>query len=195
MLHYRFILEEPIRVYNPSNSKEKENDDKTTISDVTDGEPPNKKLKGSKKNKPRGQNKSRAAPFKTLKEHNICPHISDATTEESDRKCNNDRCGFIHDRIEFLKIKPVDIGEDCHLFVLTGKCPRGTACRFGSKHLTEEGFNIVDSEKYNAYKKMPPSTKNVISRDLYDQLRKYKYNFTKAEKIAIKNNWVNYFFS
>lgn len=158
-----------------------------------DGEPPEKKVKESKKDKPRGQNKKRSVPFKSLREDNICPFISDATAEESEKKCYKTNCNFLHNRVEYLKIKPEDIGTECHFFELTGKCQRGTACRFGSKHLTSEGFNIVDKEKYEAYLKMPPSTKNVIGRELFEQLRKYKYNFAKAEKIAKKHNWVKHF--
>lgn len=191
---YRFIIESPIRNLHSNSTKEKENGEKTNESEALDGEPPTKKVKENhKKDKPRGQNKGRSVPFKSLREHNICPFICDASVEEKDKECSNKNCNFIHDRMEYLKIKPEDIGTDCHLFELTGKCPRGLACRFGSKHLTTEGFNIVNNEKYEDFKKLTPSTKNIIAKDINEQLRKYKYNFAKAEKITTKHHWVKNF--
>ena len=128
-------------------------------------------------------------PFKTLRENNLCPWIADLTVEE-DRKCSNNKCTFIHDRSQYLKIKPEDIGTECYTFEVSGKCQRGAACRVGSKHTSPDGYNIIDKEKYEAYQKMPPSVKNQINKEILERLRKYKYDFTKAEKIAKKHNWV-----
>lgn len=100
----------------------------------------------------------------------------------------------MHDRAEYLKKKPSDIGTECHYYQVTGKCPRGVACRVGSKHITEDGFNIVDKEKYEAFIKLPPTTKNTITAELVEKLRKYKYNFARAEAIVKKHNWVRLLF-
>jgi tRNA-dihydrouridine synthase 3 len=167
--------------------------DKIDKNDNLDNEPEKKKLKENfKKNKPRGQNKGRKLPFKTLREHNLCPWIANLTAEEAteNNKCPNDICTFIHDRIKYLEIKPEDVGADCHIFKSTGKCQRGASCRFGSKHTTSDGFNIVDKEKYEAYQSMSPQVKNLISKDIIEKLKKYKYNFAKAEKIGSTFNWV-----
>ncbi|XP_031780863.1 tRNA-dihydrouridine(47) synthase [NAD(P)(+)]-like [Nasonia vitripennis] len=186
-----YIIEDSVRSNeNGTNGKGKDTEKTETDADAAeDGEPPKKKFKENKKDKPRGQNKGRSVPFKTQREHNLCPWIADLTVEEVEKKCSNNNCHFIHDRAEYLKIKPDDIGTECYVFELTGKCPRGAACRMGSKHTTPDGFNIIDKEKFEAYTKLPPSTKNQISRELSEKLKKYKYNFAKAEKIAKKHNW------
>lgn len=152
-------------------------------------EPPKKKMReDDRKDKLKGQNKARPPPFKAPKEKNLCPYIVAQGVDEPERKCTNPKCTFMHDRVEYKKIKPDDINEECYLFNLMGRCPRGLACRMGSKHLTEDGLNIVDQEKFEAYQKKSPSVKNQITKDLQEKLRKYKYNFSKAEKIIKLNN-------
>ncbi|XP_003701116.1 dihydrouridine synthase 3 [Megachile rotundata] len=151
-------------------------------------EPPLKKLKSDdKREKLRGQNKARPPPFKAQRELNLCPWIADQAVGEPEKKCDNKRCTFLHDRFEYLKIKPSDIRDECFLFNVTGRCLRGTACRMGSKHLTEDGLNIVDKEKEEEFKKKPPSTKNHLTKQIQTQLRKHKYDFSKAEKIVKAN--------
>lgn len=141
-----------------------------------------------KKEKLRGQNKARPPPFKAPRELSLCPWIADQTADESERKCLNQRCVFLHDRKEYLKIRSVDIGTECHIFNVTGKCPRGTTCRMGSRHLTEDGFNIVDEKRLEEYKKRSPPTMNHLSKDLQNKLRKHKYDFAKAEAIVKAND-------
>ncbi|XP_070514649.1 tRNA-dihydrouridine(47) synthase [NAD(P)(+)]-like isoform X1 [Cardiocondyla obscurior] len=94
----------------------------------------------------------------------------------------------MHDREEYLKIRPEDISTECHIFNLTGKCPRGITCRMGSQHLTKDGYNIVDENKLQEYKKCSPPIKNYLSKDLQNKLRKRKYNFSKAEVIVKAND-------
>jgi hypothetical protein len=48
--------------------------------------------------------------------------------------------------------------------------------------LTPEGYNKVDKEKFNPDRK--PSSFNNLDKDLQNDLRKYKYDFTKSEKIC-----------
>ncbi|XP_011876546.1 PREDICTED: tRNA-dihydrouridine(47) synthase [NAD(P)(+)]-like [Vollenhovia emeryi] len=140
-----------------------------------------------KREKLRGQNKARPPPFKAPRELSLCPWIADQTASEPERKCSNQRCTFLHDRKEYLKIRPEDIRAECHIFDLTGKCPRGITCRMGSRHLTEDGFNVVDEKKMEEYRKRPPAIKNHLSKDLQNKLRKRKYNFARAEAIVKVN--------
>lgn len=152
-------------------------------------EPPVKRSKqDDKKEKLRGQNKARPPPFKAPRELSLCPWIADQTANEPERKCLNQRCACLHDRKEYLKIRPADIGTECHIFNVSGKCPRGTTCRMGSRHLTEDGFNIVDEKRFEEYKKRSPSTMNYLSKDLQNKLRKHKYDFVKAEAIVKAND-------
>ncbi|EFN82561.1 tRNA-dihydrouridine synthase 3-like [Harpegnathos saltator] len=152
-------------------------------------EPSAKKFKqDDKKEKLRGQNKARPPPFKASRELSLCPWIADQTADEPERKCVNQRCMFLHNREEYLKIRPADIGIECHIFNITGKCPRGTTCRIGSQHLTKDGFNIVDEKRLEEYKKHSPSTMNHLSKDLQNNLRKHKYNFARAEAIVKAND-------
>ena len=151
-------------------------------------EPPSKKFrKDDKKEKLRGQNKARPPPFKAQREQNLCPWIADQAVDEPEKNCDNKRCTFLHDRLKYLEIKPDNIAAECYLFDLTGRCPRGAACRMGAKHLTEDGLNVVDKEKEEEFKKKPPSTKNHITKSIQAQLRKRKYNFSKAEKVVKAN--------
>ncbi|XP_066589404.1 tRNA-dihydrouridine(47) synthase [NAD(P)(+)]-like [Prorops nasuta] len=160
--------------------------------DETSEELPAKKIKiDDKKEKLRGQNKARPPPFKTPKELCFCPKIADQTEDEPEKKCDNIRCTFLHDRAEYLKIKPDYIATECYLFNLTGKCQRGISCRMGSKHLTENGFNIIDKEKAEEFKNKLPTTKNQVQKDLQMKLRKHNYNFSKAEKIVKSNDISN----
>lgn len=172
-------------------------DDKSKVLDQTEvvleeerlDEPPSKKKKyNEKKDKLRGQNKARPPPFKAPREENLCPWIVDQAKDEPEKKCQNPRCTFMHDRGAYLKIKAEDIGPECCLFNLSGRCPRGVACRVGAKHLTEDGYNIVDKKKWLEYEKKPASTKNQISKELQNRLRKHKYNFSRAEKIVRAND-------
>ncbi|XP_048511157.1 tRNA-dihydrouridine(47) synthase [NAD(P)(+)]-like isoform X2 [Athalia rosae] len=140
-----------------------------------------------KKDKLRGQNKARAPPYKPPRDANICPWLVDQAVGEPERKCDK-RCQFMHDRAEYLKIKPPDIAEKCFFFERNGRCPRGVACRMGGMHLTESGLNIVDEEKFEEYKKKPPATKNQLPKDLQNKIRKHAYNFSRAEKIVKAND-------
>ncbi|XP_033222166.1 tRNA-dihydrouridine(47) synthase [NAD(P)(+)]-like isoform X2 [Belonocnema kinseyi] len=186
-----YIIEDHVRLLSKECLTE---DDKLKIEtreskEISEDEPPKKKLKGDdRKDKLKGQNKARPPPFKAPREQNLCPWVVDQGVDEPEKKCTNPRCAFIHERLEYMKIKPSDIGEECHLFNLMGRCPRGLACRMGSKHLTAEGLNIVDQEKFEIFKQKPPAVKNQISKSLQEKLRKYKYNFSKAEKTVKANN-------
>jgi len=193
--YYRFIIETQVRQLSEPclakiDKKEISLNANLVDTDLSLSEEPSaKKLKAEdKKEKLRGQNKARPPPFKTSKELNLCPWIADQTVDEPEKKCLNQRCMFLHDRKEYLKIKPEDIGTKCHVFYLTGKCPRGLTCRMGFQHLTKDGFNIIDKKKFEEYSKHLPAIRNHLCKDLQYKLRKRKYDFSKAERIVKVND-------
>ncbi|XP_046815264.1 tRNA-dihydrouridine(47) synthase [NAD(P)(+)]-like isoform X2 [Vespa crabro] len=194
LIKEEFIIEDRIRLQNEeclvgTNKRSAEESIKARDEETTSHEFSPKRFKSDdKKEKLRGQNKARPPPFKTLRETNLCPWIADQVEGEVEKKCENKRCSFLHDRKEYLQIKPSDINEDCYLFDLMGRCPRGAACRMGSKHLTEDGFNIIDTNKLQEFQRKPSSTQNQLSKVLQNKLRKHKYNFSKAETIVKGNN-------
>ncbi|XP_013181188.1 PREDICTED: tRNA-dihydrouridine(47) synthase [NAD(P)(+)]-like [Papilio xuthus] len=139
------------------------------------------------KNKKRGQNKARPKTFKDEIQNKPCPRILDVSTSDEEKKCQFTNCKYIHNALDYLKVKPPDIGEKCRLFDIRGRCPRGIACRFGSCHITPEGFNITDNSKIKEWK---DDTKNTLQNSIQIQLQKKKYDFSLAENIVksfIKN--------
>ncbi|KAL6259829.1 hypothetical protein P5V15_009740 [Pogonomyrmex californicus] len=194
LIKEEFIIEDHLRQLNEQcltgigKQKVSADADANETEDTSLDDVPAKKPKlDDKKEKLRGQNKARPPPFKVSRELSLCPWIADQTADESERKCLNNRCIFLHDRKEYMKIRPADISSECHIFNLTGKCPRGLTCRMGSQHLTKDGFNIVDEERFEEYNKRLPAVKNHLSKDLQNKLRKRKYNFSKAEMIVKAN--------
>ncbi|XP_015108772.1 tRNA-dihydrouridine(47) synthase [NAD(P)(+)]-like [Diachasma alloeum] len=200
-----FIIEEQVRESDDSSPTNADQTDSTKVSTddpessvvitpatqetqdeerSTSDEPPRKKSKREwRKEKLKGQNKQRPPPFRSPKEQNLCPWLVDQLATDPEKKCPSQNCKFLHDRVEYMKLKEPDIGPDCYVFELTGRCPRGTACRFGSSHLTETGINIINPERYQNYKEKPAATKNQIANSLQEKLRRRKYNFSKAERI------------
>lgn len=139
------------------------------------------KLENVQVDKKRGQNKSRPKTYRDNKENKPCPSIISLIADQKVEPCQYNNCQFIHDPINYLKNKTPDIGKECHIFSLRGKCSRGIACRFGSSHLTPEGFNIINQDKFN---KWIDDTLNSIQPLLQTQLQKKKYDFNLAEKLV-----------
>lgn len=135
----------------------------------------------NRKNKKRGQNKARPKTFQDNKENKPCPSIVNVCSKDEMKPCQFANCKYIHSPQEYLKTKEKDIGKECHLFKLRGRCPRGISCRFGSSHITEDGFNMVDEEIAKLWKE---DTKNTLQHDLQTQLQKRKFDFTFAEKLV-----------
>lgn len=135
----------------------------------------------NRKNKKRGQNKARPKTFQDNKENKPCPSIVNVCSKDEIKPCQFANCKYIHSPQEYLKTKEKDIGKECHLFKLRGRCPRGISCRFGSSHITEDGFNMVDEEIAKLWKE---DTKNTLQHDLQIQLQKRKFDFTFAEKLV-----------
>lgn len=167
-----FLLPIPCRQLNydyitNSDKKKLSGDDKTD--DKEEKAPPRKKLKGQNKNRPREMKKPKAEKLclKFISEAG-CPF--------------GDKCCFSHNITEFMNAKPPDIGNRCYLFDTYGKCPYSFICRFGSHHITDEGKNLIDEEKWSKFDGKVFMT-NILTRDLQISLRKRQYDFSKADSI------------
>ncbi|XP_053602813.1 tRNA-dihydrouridine(47) synthase [NAD(P)(+)]-like [Plodia interpunctella] len=184
-----FIVEKSDRIGNTEEgstvSKRKLNKDDEI--DLENNEDANKKTKSDHseeprtKNKKRGQNKARPKTFQDSKENKPCPSIVDIASSEESKLCHYNNCKFIHNPIEYLKNKPKDIGELCHVYNKRGRCPRGIACRFGSKHITPEGYNKINEEKFKEWR---DDVRNSIQPSLQTSLQKRKYDLSFAEKLV-----------
>lgn len=84
---------------------------KLDAQDGDDGETDAKKPKLSKKQKLRGQNKSRGPTFRVEREKELCSSLINLTIGEPVPQCERKGCVFLHDVDEYLKIKPEDIGS------------------------------------------------------------------------------------
>lgn len=136
--------------------------------------------KSGHKNKKRGQNKARPKTFQDNKENKPCPSIITAVSSTSSTPCEYKNCKYIHDPLDYLKSKPKDLGDSCHIYNLRGKCSRGIACRYGSSHITAEGYNVIDLNKWEQWKE---DTKNTIQPSLQTLLQKKKYDFKFSERL------------
>ncbi|XP_063529131.1 tRNA-dihydrouridine(47) synthase [NAD(P)(+)]-like [Cydia strobilella] len=170
---------------NDPNSCEKRKLDETPDCSNID----NKKAKtGDNKEQPqktrerkRGQNKARPKTYQDDKQNKPCPSIVNIKSAADLQTCKYNNCKFIHNPLDYLKSKPKDLGDRCHLFELRGECPRGIACRFGSSHLTAEGYNMVNDIKAKEWK---DDTKNTLQTELQIFLQKRTYNFDLSEKLV-----------
>ncbi|XP_062597096.1 tRNA-dihydrouridine(47) synthase [NAD(P)(+)]-like, partial [Saccostrea cucullata] len=130
-----------------------------------------------KKMKVKGRNKQRPVTHIKPKDK-LCPTIS------KEKECSfGEKCKFSHDIKTFMESKPKDIGPDCYMFETYGKCPYGIACRYGSKHISEDYKNIVNEELYKEKSKVK-TVLNTLSKDLQVTLWKKRYNFEKANEIV-----------
>ncbi|CAK8696693.1 unnamed protein product [Clavelina lepadiformis] len=132
----------------------------------------------SKHTKARGQNKRRPRPQKEKLEEKLCPSkITDEGT------CTfGDKCKYLHDISDYMKIKPSDLGEDCFSYRKYGFCNYSYACRFAGDHVEynpENGYSNVVDEDMKSKQYVP--VKNVLSRDLQLSLRKRKVGFNRTE--------------
>lgn len=173
-----YIVQKPNK-----NASEDSSSRKHKLSDNEDAD--NKKQKTDEnepKSKKRGQNKARPKTFRDNKEEKPCPSILNIAVTDEKKSCNFNNCKYIHNPLDYLKIKPADIGDTCRLFDIRGRCPRGLSCRFGSGHINkEDGFNMVNAEKASQWQ---DDTKNSIKPTLQTQLQKKKYNFDLSEKLV-----------
>lgn len=179
-----FVIKRPER--NHEDNRANLNKRKHTAEEVDSNLVDNKKVKNDEigqkpKNKNRGQNKARPKTFQDDKKNKPCPSIIDLKSADEQTPCQYNNCKFMHNAVEYLQLKPKEIGDQCHIFNLRGRCRRGIACRFGSNHITPEGYNIVNEEKLLAWK---DDTKNTLQSSLQIPLQKKKYDFSLAEKLV-----------
>lgn len=118
VIYYRFILLERVREINlecvSQQDKLKLNkDDNRHPADTSkseSGETAPKKQRISKKEKLRGQNKSRGPTFKRDQGKELCNVFINLSDTDPTPQCQRKDCAFLHDTAEYLKIKPKDIG-------------------------------------------------------------------------------------
>lgn len=182
-----FVIQRPVNSNNAEDnvdslSKRKLDDDNDEESSVDNKKAKNSENedKKSKKNKKRGQNKARPKTYQDEKESKPCPSIVSVEAPEFINPCQYSNCKYIHNPLEYIKSKPKDLGETCHLYDTRGKCPRGIGCRFGSIHITDEGYNKVDVDKWKQWK---DDVKNTLSPMLQISLQKKKYDFSLSENL------------
>lgn len=144
----------------------------------------NKKQKiedNKSKTKKKGQNKGRPKAYRDEKDCKLCPSIVNVASTDEKKECQFNNCKYIHDPLNYLKNKPKDIGDECHLYNIRGRCPRGLSCRYGSNHITEEGFNKVNQEKVALWKE---DTRNFLQHDVQQKLQRRKYDFNFSERLV-----------
>lgn len=151
-------------------------DNKKEKADCSENEP-------KTKIKQKGQNKVRPKTFRDDKHTKPCPTIIDMTLGKQKVECKFNNCYFIHNPLEYLNNKPADIGKECHVFNLRGKCSRGISCRFGSRHINAKGFNLIDESKAENWSN---DIINTLTPSLQTQLQKRTYDFDSCEKL-VKN--------
>lgn len=92
-----------------------------------------------------------------------------------------DGCTFSHDLDDFVKNRDADLGDVCYNYSTFGKCPYGLLCCYGSAHLREGKYNMIEEDKFTG--KTDGST-NFLTKDILFNLRRKKYNFDKANNIS-----------
>lgn len=146
------------------------------------------KLNNGQRKKLKGQNKARPCPFKCSPEAELCNSFVDVLEDDPEPNCSNQRCQFMHNISDYLKVKPCSIGSTCYVYSIRGRCPWGVSCRFGEEHSCENGRNKILLEKWKNYQENPSSkTINLLSRDVQFKLRKKQYDFEKSENILSCN--------
>lgn len=147
--------------------------------DVDEANPP-KRQRLSKKEKRKGQNKTRPAPYKETRAEKLCKSVVNGDPDGP--KCTYPNCAFIHDIEKYMCTKSKDIADSCYIYSTKGYCNYGVACRFAKSHLDDNFKNI----KKDGYKEesVINSTFNQISFELQSILRKKKYNFDPSQKVV-----------
>lgn len=156
--------------------------DDTDISNGAEDGPDEKKSKYNQK-KLKGQNKARKHTHKADYSNEACNYLLTSLETGVAQECKRPKCPKIHEISEYMKVRPADIGDNCHVFNTFGYCNRGIACRFAKCHLDQEGNNIKDEEKMKIFD-IQKQTSNAASLDLLFALRRKKYNFDLSEKLV-----------
>jgi len=127
--------------------------------------------------KQKGRNKDRPKPMKFSKGSKLCPTLNNVQEGVEGKKCNFPNCQFQDDPKKYLEGKRPDIAEKCHVFETYGICESGLSCRFGSCHIKDNKFNVVNKEIYKEGQTAKSREKNHLSGYVKDLLRKKKYVF------------------
>lgn len=141
--------------------------------------PPNKK-------KQRGRNKDRPPPIKFQRSARLCPTLNNVSPDREEvSKCVFPNCAFIHDVQSFMDSKPEDIGGECHVYKVFGRCPNGLTCRFARSHITDTFRNSVNSQVVSVSGGGARSQEsNHLSKETRDLLRKKTYDFKATDKLV-----------
>jgi len=137
--------------------------------------------KADKGPKLKGQNKKRPPPMKFDIGSRICPSLVDVAENEEAKVCQyGEKCNYRHDLKAYMEERKPDILEGgCYNYRTSGRCARGISCLYGAEHLTSEGRNKINS---NPSKPGLSSYHNFLSKDIQFELRKKKFNFSRADK-------------
>lgn len=127
-----------------------------------------------KKDKKRGQNKNRPAPYKVKRESQLCNSLANGDPTSS---CSYPNCVYLHDVKKYLEEKPKDIGESCYIYSQTGHCQYGLTCRYADNHLDEEKRNLGVKDGIRK-----PFT--FVDTELLTLLRKRQYNLDRSRSIV-----------
>ena len=135
-----------------------------------------------KKQKRHGQNKHRPRAARIDFSEMLCPSLHDVRSQDKDIvSCPfGDNCRFMHDVATFMKHKPADIGDSCHVFDKYGLCPYGLACRYASSHVTKDFLNVVE-EGEDWQGGVKATVCNTLSKQLQTDLRKRRVKFEQSE--------------
>ena len=106
------------------------------------------------------------------------------------RACQyGDSCKFSHDLEVFMRERPADLGEVCPIYTLKGMCKFGANCRFGACHIDpHSGVNVQPQDAAANLAGAPPEEKNIVGWELTQQLRKNKFDFSRADALATRFN-------
>ncbi|KAI8820524.1 zinc finger dihydrouridine synthase [Fimicolochytrium jonesii] len=125
----------------------------------------------------RGQNKNRSrAPIKD--EIKLCKEI--AAGNECSFGVN---CKHSHDVEAYLAAKGPDLGTECPVYSLFGKCKYGYKCRFAGAHMTPDGKLTEDTAKVAAVSEKE-IFKNIIDVDFQRKFRGRKLQTPKSDRYA-----------
>ncbi|XP_077446242.1 tRNA-dihydrouridine(47) synthase [NAD(P)(+)]-like [Stigmatopora argus] len=128
----------------------------------------------------RGQNKWR--PHKKPTSYDEKRLCSSVIPGEGKGECPfGDKCRFYHDVAAYVASKPADLGERCHVYDTFGKCTYGLNCRFARAHTTADLKSAENAEVVKSYEGRTP-VRNVLSKELQNQLRKHSVPFTKSDE-------------
>ncbi|XP_077599327.1 tRNA-dihydrouridine(47) synthase [NAD(P)(+)]-like [Stigmatopora nigra] len=128
----------------------------------------------------RGQNKWRPHKKPTsYDEKRLCTSVIQG---EGKGDCPfGDKCRFYHDVAAYVASKPADLGKRCHVYDTYGKCTYGLYCRFAGAHTTADLKSAENADVVKSYEGRTP-VRNVLSKELQNQLRKHSVAFTKSDQ-------------